>query len=109
MATAGGDLNSMDHVAVQEEFDDFFAEIFEEFKKFGKLDEIDVCENLGDHLVGNVYVKYEDEEFAEAALMTMNGRFYAGRPLTCEYSPVTDFREARCRQYDEGKKLNDNQ
>ena len=30
------------------------------------------------------------------------GRFYAGRMLSCEYSPVTDFREARCRQFDEG-------
>ncbi len=26
---------------------------------------------------------------------------YDGRPIVCEFSPVTDFREARCRQYDE--------
>ncbi len=26
---------------------------------------------------------------------------YSGRPIVCEFSPVTDFREARCRQYDE--------
>ena len=29
------------------------------------------------------------------------GRFYAGRPIVCEFSPVTDFREATCRQYEE--------
>ena len=52
--------------------------------------------------VGNVYVKYSDEEDAETAVQALNGRFYAGRTLKVEYSPVTDFREARCRQYDEG-------
>ena len=35
------------------------------------------------------------------ALTAMSGRFYGGRPLMVEYSPVTDFREARCRSYDE--------
>jgi len=60
-----------------------------------------VCENVGDHIVGNVYIKFEDEENAADALAGMSGRFYAGRPLEVEYSPVTDFREARCRQFDE--------
>ena len=27
-----------------------------------------MCENLGDHMVGNVYVKFEDEEDADDAL-----------------------------------------
>ena len=31
----------------------------------------------------------------------MHGRYYAGKQLYVEYSPVTDFTEARCRQYDE--------
>ena len=71
-------------------------------KEFGNVDDIQVCENLGDHMVGNVYVKFDDEEAAEKSLQKLYGRYYAGRPLDCEYSPVTDFREARCRQYDEG-------
>jgi splicing factor U2AF 35 kDa subunit len=71
-------------------------------KEFGNIDEIQVCENLGDHMVGNVYVKFEDEEAAERSIQKLFGRSYAGRPLACEYSPVTDFRESRCRQYDEG-------
>lgn len=29
------------------------------------------------------------------------GRFYMGRPILVEFSPVTDFREATCRQYEE--------
>eukprot|EP00961_Rhodomonas_salina_P066782 896588-Rhodomonas_salina.4 len=93
-------------------------------------------------MIGNVYVKYEEEEMAEkvpssplllppslppsslllaltvrretvcvcmcvcgdgvvTALNALNGRFYAGRLIMAEYSPVTDFRESRCRQYEE--------
>ena len=59
---------------------------------------MNVSGNIGDHLVGNVYVKFFDEEEAQAALLALNRRFYCGRPLFIEYSPVTDFREARCRQ-----------
>ena len=101
VVAAGGDAAAVDHDRYQEEFDDFFFEIFEEFHKFGRSEEVQVCENLGDHMVGNVYVKFYDEEDAESALTKMNGRWYGGRILRGEYSPVTDFREARCRQYDE--------
>ncbi|GMF09299.1 unnamed protein product [Phytophthora lilii] len=97
-----GDPASLDQRQVDEEFEDFYEEVFEELCKFGKLEELNICDNLGDHLVGNVYAKYEDEEHAAAAQKALYGRFYAGRPLVCEFSPVTDFREARCRQFDEG-------
>ncbi|RYY87462.1 hypothetical protein EON63_03985 [archaeon] len=36
---------------------------------------------MGDHLVGNVYVKFDDEEDAEKAYTALNGRYYAGRSL----------------------------
>lgn len=97
-----GDPSGIDQKTVDEEFEDFYEEVFEELCKFGKLEELNICDNLGDHLVGNVYAKFEDEEHAAAAQKALYGRFYAGRPLVCEFSPVTDFREARCRQFDEG-------
>ncbi|EEY69453.1 splicing factor U2AF 35 kDa subunit [Phytophthora infestans T30-4] len=97
-----GDPASLDQRQVDEDFEDFYEEVFEELCKFGKVEELNICDNLGDHLVGNVYAKYEDEEHAAAAQKSLYGRFYAGRPLVCEFSPVTDFREARCRQFDEG-------
>ena len=31
----------------------------------------------------------------------LQGRYYDGRPIIVEFSPVTDFREATCRQYEE--------
>jgi splicing factor U2AF subunit len=102
LKAAGHDIKNVDHKQLQLEFDDFYCEIFEEFSKFGKIEDIQVCENFGEHMVGNVYVKYEDEEDAEAAKNATNGRYYAKKLLQVEYSPVTDFREARCRQFDEG-------
>lgn len=59
-----------------------------------------VCDNVGDHLVGNVYVRYRSEEEASKAADELNNRFYGGRPLYAELSPVTDFREACCRQFE---------
>ncbi|KDO45603.1 hypothetical protein CISIN_1g024141mg [Citrus sinensis] len=51
--------------------------------------------------VGNVYVQFREEEQAARALKSLSGRFYAGRPIIVDFSPVTDFREATCRQYEE--------
>jgi len=86
-----------------EHFEEFYEDIFAEFSKFGQVEELNVCDNLGEHLVGNVYVKYTHEESAEKCVVNLNGRFYAGKPLYCELSPVTNFGEARCRQFDMGE------
>jgi len=85
----------------KDHFEEFYEEIIEELDKFGEMEELHVVENLGDHMFGNVYVKYSSEEEAEKCLQGLNGRYYGGRLLTTEYSPVTEFREARCRQFDE--------
>jgi len=65
------------------------------------VEQIQVVENLGDHLFGNVYVKFGDEDQAAKCLTSLAGRFYAGKVVTPEYCPVSDFSEARCRQFDE--------
>ncbi|KAK2088248.1 hypothetical protein P7K49_034155 [Saguinus oedipus] len=45
-------------VEVQEHYDSFFEEVFTELQeKYGEIEEMNLCNNLGDHLVGNVYVK----------------------------------------------------
>lgn len=80
---------------------DFYEDVFEELAQFGEIENLNVCDNLADHMVGNVYVKFRDEESAARALQALQGRFYAGRPILAEFSPVTDFREATCRQYEE--------
>ncbi len=57
-------------------FEDFYEEVYEELSKFGRIEEMHVCDNLGDHLVGNVYAKFSDEEEADAALKGLYGRWY---------------------------------
>lgn len=76
-------------------------DFYEELSKFGRLEALHICDNLGDHMIGHVYAKFSEEEEAADALNVMNGRHYAGRRMEVEFSPVTDFREARCRDFDE--------
>jgi splicing factor U2AF subunit len=52
-------------------------------------------------MIGNVYVLFKEEDQAAAALQALQGRFYSGRPIIADFSPVTDFREATCRQFEE--------
>ncbi|XP_044138527.1 splicing factor U2AF 26 kDa subunit isoform X1 [Bufo gargarizans] len=91
-------------VEVQEHYDDFFEEVFTEVEqKYGEIEEMNICDNLGDHLVGNVYVKFRREEDAERALVELNNRWFNGQAIHAELSPVTDFRESCCRQYEMGE------
>ena len=85
---------------VQEHYEDFCHDIFEELAIHGEIEELNVCDNLADHMVGNVYVKFADEDDAMKAKQSLDGRYYMGRPIKCEFSPVTDFRESTCRHYE---------
>lgn len=43
---------------MQEHYDNFFEDVFVECEdRYGEIEEMNVCDNLGDHLVGNVYIK----------------------------------------------------
>lgn len=102
--TADGSHIMLSDVQAQQEYDDFFEEIFVELEeKYGEIEEMNVCDNLGDHLVGNVYVRFRKEEDADKAVADLNNRWFNQRPVRCELSPVTDFREACCRQYEMGE------
>lgn len=37
--------------------------------RYGEIEEMNVCDNLGDHLVGNVYIKFRYETDAEKVLV----------------------------------------
>jgi splicing factor U2AF 35 kDa subunit len=119
VVTSGGKLSRDQEREIQDKFEDFYQDVFEEAAKFGEIDDLIVLDNLGDHLIGernlglaalreplyvrasfagNVYVKYFQEEDAMKALQAINGRWYSGRQVQAEYSIVTEFAEARCRQ-----------
>jgi len=100
---ADGTSSAISDVEAQEHYDRFFEDVFLELEeKYGEIEEMNVCDNLGDHLVGNVYVKFRYEEDAEKAVNDLDNRWYNGQPIYAELSPVTDFREACCRQYEMG-------
>lgn len=102
-AKAQGDGKEISDEENQKHFDEFFEDIYVELEeKYGLIDEMNVCDNLGDHLIGNVYVKFKNEEDAEKAVEDLNNRWFAGKPVYAELSTVTDFREAGCRQYEIG-------
>jgi len=100
----GSHLNQVTDEEMQEHYDNFFEDVFIECEdKYGEVEEMNVCDNLGDHLVGNVYIKFAGETSAEKAVEDLNNRWFGGRPIYAELSPVTDFREACCRQYEMGE------
>ncbi|CAN9497636.1 splicing factor U2AF 35 kDa subunit [Labrus bergylta] len=102
--SADGLTCAISDMEMQEHYDEFFEEVFTEMEeKYGEVEEMNVCDNLGDHLVGNVYVKFRYEEDAEKAVIDLNNRWFNGQPIHAELSPVTDFREACCRQYEMGE------
>jgi len=89
---------------LQRHYDEFYEEVFFEIEdKYGEIEEMNVCENLGDHLVGNVYIKFYKEEDCERSCEAVNDRWFAGQPIQAELSPVTNFREACCRDYEMGE------
>ncbi|KAM7338135.1 hypothetical protein ACRRTK_001619 [Alexandromys fortis] len=93
--TADGSHCHVSDVEVQEHYDNFFEEVFTELQeKYGEIEEMNVCDNLGDHLVGNVYVKFRREEDAERAVTELNNHWFNRQAV--HESPVTDFRESCC-------------
>jgi len=94
--------NTLNGNQIQAHFDAFYEDFYSELCKYGEVEEMHVCDNTGDHLVGNVYARFKYEEEAQKALEALNSRWYAARPVYAELSPVTDFREANCRQNSEG-------
>uniref|UniRef100_A0A3B4GVE6 Splicing factor U2AF 35 kDa subunit-like n=1 Tax=Pundamilia nyererei TaxID=303518 RepID=A0A3B4GVE6_9CICH len=49
------------------------------------------------------FFEFRKEEDAEKAVIDLNNRWFNGQPIHAELSPVTDFREACCRQYEIGE------
>ena len=81
----GSHLANVTDQEMQEHYDNFFEDVFVECEdKYGQVgafiensspcaynyslqvEEMNVCDNLGDHLVGNVYVKFKKEDVSIA-------------------------------------------
>uniref|UniRef100_A0A4W5MJL6 Zinc finger (CCCH type), RNA-binding motif and serine/arginine rich 2 n=1 Tax=Hucho hucho TaxID=62062 RepID=A0A4W5MJL6_9TELE len=88
---------------VQQQFVDFYEDVLPEFRTAGKVVQFKVSCNFEPHLRGNVYVQFDTEEQCREAFMMFNGRWYAGKQLQCEFSPVTRWKTAICGLFDRQK------
>ncbi|XP_021731437.1 zinc finger CCCH domain-containing protein 5-like isoform X1 [Chenopodium quinoa] len=84
---------------VKQSFEDFYEDVHTEFFKFGELVNFKVCKNGSSHLRGNLYVHYKSLESAMLAYQSTNGRYFAGKLLTCEFINVTRWRVVICGEY----------
>lgn len=94
---SGNPVEEEDMYEGQKHFEEFFEEVFHEFAKYGEIEDLYVCENIGDHILGNVYVKFTREKDAMKCMEAIRNRTYEGNVLVPEYSPVTDFTNAKCK------------
>ncbi|KAL9229340.1 hypothetical protein vseg_004817 [Gypsophila vaccaria] len=80
-------------------FEEFYEDVHTEFLKFGELVNFKVCRNASSHLRGNVYVHYKFLESAMLAYQSINGRYFAGKQLSCEFVNLTKWKVAICGEY----------
>uniref|UniRef100_M1DPM6 Uncharacterized protein n=1 Tax=Solanum tuberosum TaxID=4113 RepID=M1DPM6_SOLTU len=71
-------LTRIDPLIMQQHFEDFYEDLFEELNNYGEIENLNICDNIVDHMVGNVYVQFREEEQAAKALKIFTGRLYAG-------------------------------
>ncbi|KAL5711922.1 [pyruvate dehydrogenase (acetyl-transferring)] kinase [Ranunculus cassubicifolius] len=80
-------------------YEEFYEDVHTEFLKFGEIQNFKVCRNGSVHLRGNVFVHYKSLDSAILAYQSINGCFFAGKQITCEYVGVTRWRIAICGEY----------
>ena len=83
-------------------FEQFYEEIFLELADFGELKDLSVVDNLGDHLIGNVYAKFNDEESASKAFNALAGKYYHSNLVDEEYCPIVNIKDCKCKRYEDG-------
>ncbi|ESR55651.1 hypothetical protein CICLE_v10024033mg, partial [Citrus x clementina] len=80
-------------------YEEFYEDVHTEFLKFGEIVNFKVCRNGFSHLRGNVYVHYKSLESAVLAYHSVNGHYFAGKQITCEFINVTRWKIAICGEY----------
>ncbi|XP_057977959.1 zinc finger CCCH domain-containing protein 5 [Malania oleifera] len=80
-------------------YEEFYEDVHTEFLKFGEIVNFKVCKNGSFHLRGNVYVHYKSLDDAVLACHSINGRYFAGKQVKCEFVSVTRWKVAICGEY----------
>lgn len=98
----GNKVNDDDLKDALKHFEQFYEEIFVELSKYGELKELCVVDNLGDHLIGNVYARFNDESSASKAFNALAGKYYHSQLVEEEYCPIINIRDCRCKKFAQG-------
>ncbi|KAK7302391.1 hypothetical protein RJT34_13279 [Clitoria ternatea] len=80
-------------------FEEFYEDVHTEFLKFGEIVNFKVCKNGSSHLRGNVYVQYKLLDSALLAYNSVNGRYFAGKQVSCQFVNLTRWKVAICGEY----------
>ncbi|CAF2259914.1 unnamed protein product [Brassica napus] len=80
-------------------YEEFYEDVHTEFLKYGELINFKVCRNGSFHLKGNVYVHYRSLESAVLAYQSINGRYFAGKQVNCEFVNISRWKVAICGEY----------
>lgn len=84
-------------------FEHFYKETWRTFMELGRIAELRVVSNLGDHLLGNVYIRFEETADACRIVRDLKAKKLNEVILLPELSPVTNFADACCKEDLEGK------
>ncbi|PWA68076.1 Nucleotide-binding, alpha-beta plait [Artemisia annua] len=84
---------------VERSYEDFYEDVHTEFLKFGEIVNFKVCRNGSFHLRGNVYVHYKSLDSAVMAYNSVQGRYFAGKQVKCEFVCLTRWKVAICGEY----------
>ncbi|XP_052206105.1 zinc finger CCCH domain-containing protein 5 [Diospyros lotus] len=84
---------------VERSYEEFYEDVHTEFLKYGEIVNFKVCKNSSVHLRGNVYVHYKSMDSALLAYQSINGRYFAGKQVNCEFVSVTKWKVAICGEY----------
>ncbi|KAG4381920.1 hypothetical protein GLYMA_15G244700v4 [Glycine max] len=80
-------------------FEEFYEDVHTEFLKFGEVVNFKVCKNGSFHWRGNVYVQYKSLDSALLAYNSVNGRYFAGKQVSCQFVNLTRWKVAICGEY----------
>jgi splicing factor U2AF 35 kDa subunit len=90
----------IDERKLQEEAERLYQDLFVELSmKYGEIETIVICGNYNVHIGGNVLVKFSDERAAANCVRSCNDRWYNGKPIFCELSPVARMEDSFCRPH----------
>ncbi|XP_048326911.2 zinc finger CCCH domain-containing protein 5 [Ziziphus jujuba] len=92
---------------IERSYEEFYEDVHTEFLKFGEIVNFkgnesnlyQVCRNGSFHLRGNVYIQYKCLDSAVLAYHSINGRYFAGKQVICEFVNLTRWKVAICGEY----------